>query len=111
MGDETEGSYWNVRNSWGEFWGEMGYVRVAFGALNVEDGCAWAVPGEFTAAEKNNQFHCHEVETIATENRTRLLCKRSLCLLRLHLRCGIKIFRNTLVFRRTTLRIAVSFLF
>jgi len=38
----------------------MGYVLVAFGALNIESHCAWAVPATFTAAEKDNQFPCHE---------------------------------------------------
>merc|ERR1712050_136002 len=58
--DETDSTYWWVRNSWGEFWGEMGYVRVAQGSLAVEEQCAWAVPGTFTAMELKNQFHCHE---------------------------------------------------
>jgi cathepsin X len=38
----------------------MGYFRVAKSALLLEDQCSWAVPGSFTAAEKNNQVHCHE---------------------------------------------------
>lgn len=38
----------------------MGYVRVKFGALKVEDQCAWAELNTFTAPENNNQVHCYE---------------------------------------------------
>jgi len=55
-----KGFHWIIRNSWGEYWGEFGYFRVAEGALNIEEQCSWAVVGEYTAPELNNQFPCHE---------------------------------------------------
>lgn len=59
--DATDGFYWTVRNSWGEYWGENGYFRVQSGALNLEGtSCAWAVPADFTAPERHNQFGCFE---------------------------------------------------
>jgi cathepsin X len=50
--------YWNVRNSWGEFWGEMGYIRVEKGnnALHLEEQCSWAVVNAYTEAN----FPCYE---------------------------------------------------
>lgn len=58
--DTEKGPFWVARNSWGEYWGEMGFMRVAFGAINLEEMCSWAVPMDFTAPEKRNQVHCWE---------------------------------------------------
>lgn len=58
--DVKFGLVWHVRNSWGEYWGEHGYVRVQDGALNLGSNCNWAVVKDFTAPERHNQFHCFE---------------------------------------------------
>jgi len=38
--------YWIVRNSWGTYWGELGWFKVRRGVNQnlIESGCDWAVP-------------------------------------------------------------------
>jgi cathepsin X len=61
-GVEGDKEFWYLRNSWGTYWGELGYMRIELGKniLNVEKYCFWATP----SYEKVDNYQNDKIEYV-----------------------------------------------
>lgn len=74
--EDTNEDYWEIRNSWGEYWGDNGFGKIRRGQndMLIETGCSWVTPAGWGipghdyqdySSSSQQQYSFYDVDAVA----------------------------------------------